>query len=885
MADIEADSAAGGTGAEERLRPRRWLRIGEHPAVRAAVPLALMALAIFVLHGLLREVSGAELRADLLGADPARLAAAVGWTALSFVALSLYDVIAVRSIAPGEVPPRVAAAAGAAGYAISNLIGFAYVTGTAIRFRIYSGLGLDVSRIALLMAVSWSAFWMGLVLVTGGLLVFHPQGLATVLPVSGRVETGAGLVLLGGLAAFFLWLWRSHQTVTILGVSLQAPRLGEALGLTLAAVADLVAASMALYVLLPPDIAVGFPYFFIVFVVAIALGVLSHAPGGIGVFEATMIAALGAAGRSDVLAALLIYRVVYYGLPFLVATAGLALAEVHQRRHRIAPAARRVYGLLRPLVPMLAAAIALVAGTLLLLSGNLPAIGERRELLRGLLPLPVVELSHLAGSVAGLLLLVVARGLFRRLYRAWLAAMVLLAVGFVASLAKGIEIKQAVALLLAMALLWLFRGAFYRIAGATSLRLSLGWFITVVALFAALTWVGFLAYRHVEYRDTLWWQVSWSDDASRFLRASLAGAVVLAAVALNSLLGAHGRIHRPVPIPGAVRGILAESPDSEANLALTGDKAFLLDPEGRAFLGFADTGRALIAKGDPVGAEEAGRALLWQFREMADREGKRPVFYAVSPKYLPTFLDMGLSVVKFGEVARVDLSTFTLDTKKMKDFRQARNRAAREGLVFEIVPAARVPEVFSELKRVSDGWLAHKQGREKGFALGACEIHYLANFDHAVLRMPADPATGAPGPVVAFANLMRGDGIEASVDLMRYDPEGPKYAMDALFAETLLWARAQGFRWFDLGAAPFAGVETHALASFWHRVGGFAFEHGERVYHFEGLRSFKEKFDPVWTPNYLVSQGGLAVLRAFVDVNQLISGGVAGLVQKKRTAE
>ena len=74
MADIEADSAAGGTGAEERLRPRRWLRIGEHPAVRAAVPLALMALAIFVLHGLLREVSGAELRADLLGADPAELA-------------------------------------------------------------------------------------------------------------------------------------------------------------------------------------------------------------------------------------------------------------------------------------------------------------------------------------------------------------------------------------------------------------------------------------------------------------------------------------------------------------------------------------------------------------------------------------------------------------------------------------------------------------------------------------------------------------------------------------------------------------------------------------------------------------------------------------------
>ncbi|WP_116135058.1 bifunctional lysylphosphatidylglycerol flippase/synthetase MprF [Tropicimonas sp. IMCC34043] len=874
MADVEADET-------EAPRLRRWLGIFEYPVVRTVVPLALVGLAIFVLHELLREVSWAELRTDLVSARPSAVLASIAYTAVSFAALSLYDVFAVRSVAPGQVPPKVAAAAGAAGYAISNLIGFSYVTGTAIRFRVYSGLGLDVAQIALLLAISWSAFWMGLVLVTGGLLVFHPVGISTVLPIPETVETAVGIAMLAGLAGFFLWLWRGRNVVSILGLRLQAPRIGEALGLTSAAVADLIASSLALYVLMPADLATGFPYFFIVYVAAIALGVLSHAPGGIGVFEATMIAALGAAGRTDVLAALLLYRAIYYGLPFMVATTGLALTEVHLRRHRIGPAARRVYGILRPLVPMLAAALALISGTLLLLSGNLPAVGGRLDVLQDLLPLPLVEVSHLVGSVVGVLLLIVARGLFRRLYRAWLAAMVLLAIGFAASLIKGIDVEEAVAILVAAGLLWLFRGAFYRVEGAAPMRLNLGWFISVVALFAALTWIGFLAYRHVDYRDALWWKVSWSGDASRFLRASLAGSVVLAALALNSLLGARGRVHRPGPIPPEVHRLLADAHDSEANLALLGDKCFLFDPEHRAFLSFADTGASLIAKGDPVGEEAAGRQVLWQFREMADLEGKRPVFYAVSSKYLPTFLDMGLTVLKFGEVARVNLTSFTIDTKKMKDFRQAKNRAKREGLSVEIVPAAEVAAIFPDLKRVSDAWLTHKQGREKSFALGACTKDFLVNFDHAVLRLP--PVDGAPGQIVAFANILRGGTDELSVDLMRYDPAGPKYAMDALFAELMLWGQAQGFAWFNLGAAPFAGVETHALASFWHRLGGFAFEHGERLYHFEGLRSFKEKFEPVWSPNYIVSQGGLAVARAFVDVNQLISGGVKGLVQKKKS--
>ena len=153
-------------------------------------------------------------------------------------------------------------------------------------------------------------------------------------------------------------------------------------------------------------------------------------------------------------------------------------------------------------------------------------------------------------------------------------------------------------------------------------------------------------------------------------------------------------------------------------------------------------------------------------------------------------------------------------------------------------------------------------------------MDYLALFDQAVLRHVESDR------IVAFANLMQGaDRTELSLDLMRHDPQGPKFAMDALFGHIMLWGRDQGFHWFSLGAAPLSGLESHRLASLWNRVGGLVRDHGERFYHFEGLRSFKEKFDPVWTPEYLACPRGLAVPQVLYEVSTLISKGVRGLVR------
>jgi phosphatidylglycerol lysyltransferase len=851
----------------------RWLRIIKHPAVRIAVPLVIAVIVIFALHRFASHVTWNDVKADLVAASPVLLLKALAFAVLSFVGISFYDALAVNLVAPSKVPFRIAALAGAAGYAISGLLGVSYLTGTAVRYRVYSSFGLDLASVTGVIAISWTGFCSGLALVFGGLLVFHPLGLSAILPITPALETGAGLAILGGLAAYLFWLATGKRKLKAGGFGIPLP--GAKLGtlLTGAGLLDLTSAAMVLYVLMPADLVQNLPYFVTIFFGAVALGMLSHSPGGLGAFEATIIAGLGAAGRSDVLAALLLYRVIYTIVPFIVAAVGLGLMAAIARRRELTGGAQIIWRAFRPLVPPVAAGIVLLAGVLLLVSGSLPAEQSRLGVLRDLLPLSFIEVSHLVGSIVGLFLIVVARGLYRKLYRAWVMAMALIALGLLASLLKGLDWEESLSMLATMAVLGLFRPAFYRADSVSVFRLNGTWVVTTLALLAAVFWIGLFAYSHSPYRNVLWWDFTWHGDASRFLRASLASAITLAVITFNSLMIGKASRKRLEPVPDVVRRLVAASENTEASIALTGDKSFLVADDQSAFIAYADTGRSLIAKGDPIGDAIVARKLIWQFREMADRQGKRCAFYAVSLTYMAVFLDLGLSILKIGEVARVDLCGFTLDGSNRKALRQAHNRSERDGYVFEVVPAARLASSMAELRLISNAWLKSKQGEEKGFSLGAFEEGYIANFDVAVLRSNT-------GQIVAFANLFKGANVhELSFDLMRHRPGGPGFAMDALLAELMLWGAAQDYRWFSLGAAPFSGIENRQLAPIWNRVGGFVYEHGEHFYNFEGLRAFKEKFDPEWSPIYLATPGRLAAPRILNEVNVLISGGFRKLLK------
>ena len=121
---------------------------------------------------------------------------------------------------------------------------------------------------------------------------------------------------------------------------------------------------------------------------------------------------------------------------------------------------------------------------------------------------------------------------------------------------------------------------------------------------------------------------------------------------------------------------------------------------------------------------------------------------------------------------------------------------------------------------------------------------------------------------------------ELSVDLMRHSPEAPTGVMDFMFLHLMLWGQQQGFDWFNLGMAPLSGLENRSLGTLWNRVGSLTYRFGENFYNFQGLRQYKEKFDPVWEPMYLASPGGLALPRIMTNLAALISGGLRGVLAK-----
>jgi phosphatidylglycerol lysyltransferase len=835
-------------------------------ALFAAFGIGVAILGLLVLDHLSSGISIHDVKRSFNAIPSSVLLIALFFTFVSFAAVALYDVVAVETIAPGRVPYHISAMAGGAGYAISNALGFSLLTGGALRYRVYAAEGIDIADIGRIIGTSWMAIWFAFTILIAIALVIDPTRIPWVVSFGPVADQLVGIMVLIAVAGLLFWLSRRERTLRIGKLSVRLPSSQGAFLQILAGLVDVAAAAATLYVLLPAGSVNSIPAFALVYVVAVALGIISHAPGGIGAFEATIVAGLGLGQNPDAIAALVAYRVIYTLIPFLMAIAGFVISEILRRRHLIAGPTISAVRMFEPLIPPLSAGIAFLGGIVLLISAVVPDLHHRLEMLADILPMPFLEMSHLGASFVGLALLIVARGLARRLWRAWFLALILFSLGTIFALAKAFAWEEALMLALMAGTLLLFRDSFYRKPLGEHFSLSWGWLASVGTTAFAILWLGLFAYRHVEYANELWWEFAWDAQASRFLRVSVLILTFLAAITINTIINGVGRGRlRAQPIPEQVPDLVAASPRASDALALLGDKRFLMDPQGRGFVMYARSGGSLVSMGEPVGSDDVIADLAWAFRGLADRTGTRTVFYGVGPERLPLFLDMGLTALKLGEVARVDLSDFSLEGSKRQPLRYAARRLEKEGIGFEIISRDETSKIMEELRAVSDAWLEMKSGSEKRFSLGSFENAYLSHFDIAVLRKE--------GVIVAFANVWRGaDKHEIAVDLMRYVPDASSVVMDGLFANLLMAAKNEGYHWFNLGAAPLSGLSDSHLASRWNRIGSFIYRRGAEFYRFDGLRAFKDKFGPKWTPYYLICPPGLATPRSLIDATNLVSG-------------
>jgi phosphatidylglycerol lysyltransferase len=843
------------------------------PAWTTLLGIALFGLAVYWLHHLLGQYHLRDILERAEAISPAKIWRAAILTCGGYGCLTLYDALAVR-FAGARIPyPRVALIS-FMGYAIGHNVGLNTLSGGAIRYRAYSALGLSAKQIATIIGFGTVTFGLGAGVLLGLSLLSNAGLSGSILHVHAWLAIAAGCLLLCGVAAYVWLVCTRHAPLKFWRLEIPVPRPRIAFAQIGIGCIDLLCAAGVLFVLLPTHASISFAAFAGVYLIALAAGVISNVPGGIGVFEFVLLLLLPQVPQDRMLGALVVYRSIYYFTPFIIA---LVLLGVHELWVHRSPAVRLLQLIRTFLIAVTPQAIAVavfLAGAVLLFSGATPGLGNRLTLLRDFVPLPVLELSHLLGSAVGVGLLIIAHGLYRRLHTAWWLTIWLLCAGVIVSLLKGFDYEEAIVLGIVAILLASARRRFMRRASLVDQHYSGPWVVAFFLVLATAGWLVIFAYRHLPYDNELWWQFAFHASAPRSLRGSLLAVMIGAAYGLWRVL----RPARPPFSPPTsadleqVAALVEKSEDTTANLALLGDKNLLFNSDRTACIMFQTSGNSWVAMGDPIGPEEQGELLAWEFMEQCDGMAVSPVFYQVTPQRLPLYIDLGLTLSKLGEEARVELTSFGLEGPARADLRQAQRRAIRDGASFEMLPRTQVDQLLPQLRAVSDAWLEEKNTAEKRFSLGFFEESYVAHFDVGVVR--------SKGAIVAFANLWRGGSSELSVDLMRYDGNAPKGVIDYMLVECMLWGKANGFRWFNLGMAPLSGLEDHALAPAWHKLGRMVQRYGENFYNFEGLRKFKEKFDPVWRPRYLAAPAGLAMAGALLDVTALISGGVRNVLRK-----
>lgn len=697
--------------------------------------LLVFGAVVLVLHHQLARLHVKSVLQHLHAIPRAQVLAALGFTALSYWLLTTYEVLALRYLRRAIPYTRILFTSFIA-YSFGHTLGFAAFTGAAIRFRLYATACVTAIELATISAFCSLSLGIGLATVAGLSLLSAPAHAARVLHLYHTWSLLVGALLLAAVIAYALWACLARGKLEIRGWALRAP--GAAIGLAQIglSVMDLSLSSAVLWSLLPQQTHIGFLTFIGVYAAAVIAGIVSHVPGGVGVFEAVMLFALPGVPADALLGSLLAYRGVYYLVPLLFATLLFGSKELSARRSALARAQQLASLYIAPVVPQIAGALTFLAGALLLFSGATPALDERLEFLDQFLPLAVLEVSHLGGSLVGLGLLVLSRALFRRVQAAYYISAWLLVAGMFASLLKGLDFEEAILLALVLGVLMLGRRAFYRPTAVLSERFTPVWVVSIAGVIVMAVWIGIVSHRHVSYSDQLWWTFALYGNAPRMLRASLAVIVLGSVYVLLNML----RPARPQPAvagPGELaraRALIALSDVTLANAALTGDKRLLFSDGGDAFVMYQIAGHSWIALGDPVGSQQGAEELVWRLREISDHHGGETVFYQVGPERLALYVDLGLAALKIGEEARVPLAEFSLEGAARAELRQSHRRAQRDGATFEVVPPEAIEPLLPVLQRISTAWLTSKSTGEKRFSVGAFSPQYLRQFPLAVVR-------------------------------------------------------------------------------------------------------------------------------------------------------
>ncbi len=594
--------------------------------------LLLLGAAVYVVQKEFRSLSLADVRAALDAIPHNTLWVAAGWTVLAYAVLTIYDrlgsVYAGHPVSYGRT-----SLASFCAYTLAHNLGFAAVSGAAVRYRFYAAWGLPPLAIAKVVAFTSLTFGLGGLALGGLVLVIEPEvvpGLGEQVP--RLLMQGLGLFM-WALVIAYVTLSRIRSHITLFGHRIELPGFRMALIQTLLASADVAITAMIFYSLLPPAEGLTFLKFLGVYITAYTAGIAASLPGGIGVFDGAILLGLQPwLTPAQVVGALLVFRLYYYIIPLFLAGILFAGFEIAQRKHVLArfAAEQRVADSLE--VPAIAGLVGL-GGTLLLFLGALPF---KPAAVTDWAGAEAALASQFAASVLGSLLLVMGYGLLRRLRLAWVAGVVLLLLGAVICWMRADAWWLWSAYLLVALMLAGLRPAFYRRARlvreplAAESAIPLAVVAACALLLASVSLGGRVA-------EESWFEVVLSPLVPDNLRFAVGLAAVLLLIGVVRLL-------RPVrlrpeawtgPTRARVKRLGAAAPEL-ADGAVFGES-------GRAGFAFVKRDDVWLGLGDPAGEENDRISAIWRFRDMCDRAGVDAAFSRVGTGLLRVYGDIGLT--------------------------------------------------------------------------------------------------------------------------------------------------------------------------------------------------------------------------------------------------
>lgn len=547
-------------------------------------------------------------------------------------------------------------------------------------------------------------------------------------------------------------------------------------------------------------------------------------------------------------------------------------------------------------VRILVAAVA-VLGLINLIEALFPKPPEVIDWMQQWMPLSASENSRLLLLISGTALLGLARGLRRHKRVAWWLATGLLIASVILHGVRAFDWHHSLAAALLLIPLFRWRRDFFAMSDAPSVRLGI---FTALIAFFVLSLYGVISLRTFSQHGLLGDEISWMDIFKNSVMSVLGrpsdlvgsenpavaqllsqlryagiGAATLALVFLLRPVVARRSVIASEEDQNRARDLVVRyGRDPSDPFTLLEDKRYLFDPSGEGFIAYSSWRNIAVALADPVGPENKRGEMIAEFVRFCRKQDWVPLFYATGSDTRALYEEAGLVTFKVGEDARLPLADFHTQGGKFQNLRTARNKARKEGLSYLWYDAntAPNPEIETQLKEISDAWLASKQGGEMTFDLGAFSIDSL-RADGAAIALHPD------GKVECFATwLPYAGGTGRTLDLMR-GKNTVSGIMDFLILESIDHFKGLGVTEVSLGNAPLANtVEDPAQMSREERRVKLLYDRFNRFYGYKSLFDFKRKYHPAWKGRYLAYPPGTLLAEIGLAVAAVhLPGGFRGL--------